>query len=70
MYIRCKDESAIYIIDISKNEVYEMIEGLACLMKVNADNFMRFNPYLELVEKIDNVPIEIVEYRKLRKASK
>lgn len=70
MYIRCKDGDAIYIIDRSENKVYEIIEGSACLMKVNADNFMRFNPYLELVEKTDNVPAEIVEYRKLRKVSK
>lgn len=69
MYIRCKDEDAIYIIDRSKNKVYEIIEGSACLMKVNADNFMRFNPYLESIEETDKAPTEIVEYRKLRKAS-
>lgn len=64
MYIRCKDEDSIYIIDRSENKVYEIIESSACLMNVNADNFMRFNPYLEPIEETDKTPIEIVEYEK------
>lgn len=70
MYIRCKDEDSIYIIDRSENKVYEIIEGSVCLMRVNADNFMRFNPYLEPIEETDRAPIEIVEYEKFNNAPK
>ena len=70
MFIRCTDDDSIYVIDTSKNEVYEIIEGEACLMGVDSDNFMRFNPYLESIEETETAPAEIKEYRASHNASK
>ena len=70
MYIRCEDGDSVYIIDTAKNQVYEIIEGEACLMGVDSDNFMRFNPYLESIEETKDAPKEIKEYRERHNASK
>ena len=70
MFIRCTDDDSIYVIDTSKNEVYEIIDGSACKMNTDADSFMRFNPYLESIEETEQAPVEIKEYRARHNASK
>lgn len=59
MYIRCKEEDNHYIIDTEDAKVYELMENSAVLLKVDADNFMRWHPYLEEIETTDTKPREI-----------
>lgn len=70
MFIRCTDDDSIYVIDTSKNVVYEIIDGSACKMNTDADSFMRFNPYLESIEETESAPEEIREYNERHNASK
>ncbi len=59
MYIRCKDGESQYIIDTEEARVYELVEDSSVLLEMEADNFMRWHPYLEEIETTTSIPQEI-----------
>lgn len=59
MYIRCKDGESQYIIDTEEARVYELVEDSSVLLEIEADNFMRWHPYLEEIETTTSMPQEI-----------
>ncbi len=59
MYIRCKGGESQYIIDTEEARVYELVEDSSVLLEMEADNFMRWHPYLEEIETTTSIPQEI-----------
>ncbi|MCQ2339713.1 MAG: hypothetical protein MJZ79_02895 [Paludibacteraceae bacterium] len=59
MYIRCKDGESQYIIDTEEARIYELVEDSSVLLEMEADNFMRWHPYLEEIETTTSMPQEI-----------
>lgn len=59
MYIRCQEGDTQYIVDTEGKKVYEVMGDNAVLLKTEADNFMRWHPYLEEIETTDRKPKEI-----------
>lgn len=64
MFVRCKESGDTFIVDTDKKKVYEVIDGEAEMLDTSLDNFLRFRPYLEVVEENSDVPEEIIAYEK------